>query len=447
MAVAISSGPGPGEGSQEVRGDGNAEAVRGKQEIPVPGEEAAPEAGIDQDSDPLGDLLAAVDPVSDLAMTYFYGHLFAIEPQARAMFPPAMDAQRIRFYRALSHIISGGGNAAGLASYLEELGRAHRKFGVQKEHYDAFRQALAATWHRYAPDAWTDAAAGAWDDMFGSAIGIMIGAAERDAERAPPWWLAEITGHELRAADLAVLTLQPSQPVHYLPGQHMSVQTPRWPRLWRNYSIANAPREDGTLTIHVRAVPGGLVSAALVHHMTVGDTLLLGAPSGSMTAEVASERDVLCLAGGTGLAPVKAIIEAMIRTRGTGHRREIVLYHGVRRGSAFYDMPDLEQMEMTYPWLQVIPVVSEETARDTIHGSIPDVVARASWKDRDIYVSGPDEMTAKAVSELKSRGAPEALIHYDCPLFLAGPAAFRPARRAASQTLRQPGTQAPSRIS
>jgi NAD(P)H-flavin reductase len=75
-------------------------------------------------------------------------------------------------------------------------------------------------------------------------------------------------------------------------------------------------------------------------------------------------------------------------------------------------------MEMTYPWLQVIPVLSEETTRDTIYGTIPDVVARATWKDRDIYVSGPDEMIAKTVNELKSRGAPEDLIHYDCPLFL-----------------------------
>ena len=49
---------------------------------------------------PLGRLFTAVDSVSDSAMTYFYGHLFAIEPQARAMFPPAMNGQRKRFYQA-----------------------------------------------------------------------------------------------------------------------------------------------------------------------------------------------------------------------------------------------------------------------------------------------------------------------------------------------------------
>jgi NAD(P)H-flavin reductase/hemoglobin-like flavoprotein len=366
---------------------------------------------------PLGNLLAAVDPVSDSAMTYFYGHLFAIEPQARAMFPPAMDAQRARFYQALSRIVSSGGDTAELTAYLEGLGRAHRKFGVDKEHYDAFRQALTATWQRYAPEAWTDAAAKAWTDVYDRAAATMIGAAERDATHSPPWWLAEVVAHEVRTADVAVLTLAPNQPLHHVPGQHVSVQTPRWPRLWRNYSIANAPRDDGTLTIHVRAVPGGLVSAALVHHVTVGDTLLLGAPAGSMTADPDGARDVLCLAGGTGLAPIKAVIESIIATRGTGRRREIVLYHGARRAAGFYDLPDLQRMELAYPWLQVIPVVSEEPARDAIHGSIPDVVAQARLEDRDIYVSGPDEMIARTVAGLKGRGVPDDLIQYDCPLF------------------------------
>jgi NAD(P)H-flavin reductase/hemoglobin-like flavoprotein len=407
MAVATSSGPGMPEDGDDKPGDDYAEAAHG-----------GPDGGSRGETpDPLGHLLAAVDPVSAPAMTYFYGHLFAIEPQARAMFPPAMDAQRARFYQALSRIVSSGGDTAGLTAYLEGLGRAHRKFGVDKEHYDAFRQALTATWQRYAPEAWTEAAAEAWTDLYDRSAAIMIGAAERDATHSPPWWLAEVVAHEVRAADVAVITLAPNQPLHYLPGQHVSVQTPRWPRLWRNYSIANAPRDDGTLTIHVRAVPGGLVSAALVHHVAVGDSLLLGAPAGSMTADPEGVRDVLCLAGGTGLAPIKAVIEAIIATRGTGRRREIVLYHGARRAAGFYDLPDLQRMELAYPWLQVIPVASEEPARDAIHGTIPGVVAQARLEDRDIYVSGPDEMIARTVSELKGRAVPDHLIQYDCPLF------------------------------
>ena len=79
--------------------------------------------------------------------------------------------------------------------------------------------------------------------------------------------MATVTGIELRGPDIAVLTLQPEQPLNYLPGQHISVQTPHWPRLWRTYSIANAPRPDGLIRLHVRAVPGGLVSPVLVHQL------------------------------------------------------------------------------------------------------------------------------------------------------------------------------------
>src|SRR6201992_2099505 len=155
---------------------------------PSPGPPSAAQA------DPLGRLLAAIDTVSGSAMTYFYGHLFAIEPQIRAMFPPAMDAQRKRFYQALTRLIASASDDS-LTQYLEGLGRAHRKFGVQKDHFDAFAQALTATWQRYAPAAWTDEAAAAWDELFDRASAAMIEAAERDAEHSPPWWLAEVVAH------------------------------------------------------------------------------------------------------------------------------------------------------------------------------------------------------------------------------------------------------------
>ena len=103
------------------------------------------------------------------------------------------------------------------------------------------------------------------------------------ADTAPAWWIGTVTKTELRAPGIAVLTVRPDQPLPYLPGQHISVQTLHWPRQWRTYSIANAPRPDGTLSLHVRAVKGGMVSHALVHHVAAGDPLVIGAPAGTMT--------------------------------------------------------------------------------------------------------------------------------------------------------------------
>ena len=68
-----------------------------------------------------------------------------------------------------------------------------------------------------------------------------------------------------------------------------------------------------------------------------------------MTAKTDSPRDVLCLAGGTGLAPIKAIIEAITRVPAPGRRREVVLYVGARRHQDLYDLAELQQMEVAYP--------------------------------------------------------------------------------------------------
>jgi NAD(P)H-flavin reductase len=162
-----------------------------------------------------------------------------------------------------------------------------------------------------------------------------------------------------------------------------------------------------------------MVSHALVHRIAAGDPLILGAPSGPMTADLSSSRDILCLAGGTGLAPIKAIVEAVVEAVATrppgGRRREIALYAGARQHSDLYDLDDLRELELGYPWLQVIPAVSDEPAHDVMHGTVPELAAKASWQGRDIYVSGPDEMIVKTVRVLKELGAPSELIHYDRP--------------------------------
>ena len=349
-------------------------------------------------------------------MTYFYGRLFAAEPEISAMFPAAMDGQRQSFYRALYRIAVTKDD--GLDDYLAELGRAHRKFGVRTEHYAAFRTALLAAAYRFAPpggEAEQADAEDSWLAAFDHAAEVMARAAEDDATGSPAWWTAEVTSHEPRTPQVAVLTLQPDQPFPYLPGQHLSVQTPRWPRLWRRYSIANAPREDGSLTLHVRAVDGGLVSTTLVHHLEPGDTLLLGPAEGRMTADTESRRPVLCLAGGTGLAPLKAIAEAIGRATGPDTRRDIVLYHGARTEAGLYDLPALRRMELDYPWLEFVPATSDERAAGVAHGAIPVLGAKADWEDRDIYISGPDDMIVAAAGALRTLGADPALLHYDLP--------------------------------
>ncbi|MFI7033274.1 globin domain-containing protein [Microbispora rosea] len=351
---------------------------------------------------------SVVEPVAGKAAGYFYGRLFTQCPHLRGMFPPGMEVQRDRLFNALTRVVWMLDSPEGLASYLAQLGRDHRKYGVSPEHYRAVGGALLATIRHFAAAIWTDEIEAAWTEAYAMAAKIMIDAAA--AETTPPWWLAEVIDHEPRTRDIAVLTLRPSQHMDFVPGQYVTVQTARWPRVWRRFSIANAPRADGTLRLHVRAVPGGWVSTALVRHTRIGDQLLLGPPVGTMTPPE-SDRDLLCVAGGTGLAPLKAVIEHVIAS---GERPNIHLLFGVRRACDLYDMPDLARMEAAFPWLRVVPTVSDDPGYDGMRGRLPDVVERFhSWADHEAYVCGPAAMVNETVRRLQISGVPLARIHRD----------------------------------
>jgi NAD(P)H-flavin reductase len=261
-------------------------------------------------------------------------------------------------------------------------------------------------------------------------------AAAQDARDQPAWWIGEIVQHDRRSPTIAVLTIRPDRPLKYEPGQYVTVQVPKWPRLWRRYSIANAPRENGLLDIHVRAVPGGMVSTALVGHSGTGDILTLAAAGGDLRVPADPERDLVCVAGGTGLAPIKAIVEAVVGELRQGKRREITLYVGARRNSDLYDMRDLATLRLAYPALTLVPVVEDELEGAGQVGRLPDIVkSHPSFRNTEVYLAGPASMISATRRTLSVR-VPSDRFHHD-PLDVLV-AASRPVAilRSASDHLR-----------
>jgi NAD(P)H-flavin reductase/hemoglobin-like flavoprotein len=366
----------------------------------------------DIDSKLVGESFLRIAQNGGAVMEYFYARLFVQYPEMRSMFPHAMHEHMERVFTAIARIVWSMDNPDSLAEYLSQLGRGHRKFGVRDRHYEPFLAVLSETVRHFSGESWTCRTQAAWDAALGRAASVMRAAAERDAERQPSWWVGEVVQHDLRRPDLAVLTIRPDQPLHYLPGQYLAVQVPRWPRVWRNFSIANAPRENGLIDLHVRGVCGGMVSGSLVRGTHPGDTLLLGPACGEMTASDDADAALLCVAGGTGLAPIKAIIEGVINSSRPGRRREIVLYFGARSEEDLYDLADLRVLEWIYPPLTVFPVVSGQQEFDGIKGMLPEIVAQhANCEGREIFVSGPDEMVRKTAELLAGRVGPGQIRH------------------------------------
>lgn len=354
---------------------------------------------------------AVVEPVADKVAGYFYARLFIENPGVRDMFPPYMDAQRDRLLGAIVRIVQGIDRPEFLANFLEQLGRDHRKFGAKPAHYEAVGRALVAALKRYAGDSWTPQVEAAWVAAYSIAAQTMIEASRRAALDTPDWWLAEVVAHEHRTREIAVMWLKPDQPYPYEAGQYVSVETPWWPRVWRSYSMANAPRKDNLIELHVRGVDAGWVSNALVGKARMGDVVRLGYSTGTMVGDRTSTRDLVCIAGGTGLAPMKSIIEDMARWN---WYRRVHLFYGARRPEELYDLPAMQALARQHSWLSVVPAVSHDDRYTGEQGLIPDVALRyGQWTEHDVYIAGSPDMVRGSIDKLLTNGVSMSRIKFD----------------------------------
>ncbi|MCX5200021.1 FAD-binding oxidoreductase [Streptomyces sp. NBC_00237] len=348
--------------------------------------------------------LAEIAPVADRATSYFYALLFVRHPELRQLFPPAMDTQRDRLFKALLTAADHMDTPEVLREYLRHLGSGHRKYGTRSAHYPAVGEALIGALARYAEAVWDRETEAAWIRTYTAVSQIMIDAAAESELTSPAWWHAEVVAHDLRTPDIAVVTLRPDQPYPFLAGQYTSLETPWWPRIWRHYSFAAAPRPDGLLTLHVKAVPAGWVSNALVHRARPGDVLRLGPPSGSMTVDHTTDNGLLCLGGGTGIAPIKALVEDVAEH---GERRPVEVFYGARTDYDLYDIDTMLRMAKAHSWLSVRPVVDDRS-------QFPDAVRQfGPWNAYDAYLSGPPGMIRSGLDALRTVGIPGSRIRHD----------------------------------
>ncbi|TDD73324.1 globin domain-containing protein [Actinomadura rubrisoli] len=366
------------------------------------------------DAQRLKDSFAQVATQGDAVALFFYADLFVRNPHLRDMFPIGMTGQREKLLRALGHIVSRVDDLSDLVPFLQQLGRDHRRFGIVAEHYPQVGASLLATLRHFSAAAWTDELAADWSAAYGLVSKVMLEAADEDALTRPAWWNGQILAVERRRFDIVVMRVQPDRPLPYLAGQSVAVEVPTRLRHWRYYSMANAPRPDHTMDFHIRLVDGGPVSPVLVRATQTGDHIRMGAAVGTLTLDESSGRDVLLVAGSTGLAPLKAILEQIARRPAPPR---VHLFFGARTRDSLYDLEDLTKLAGGLPWLTVVPAVSDESDGhgfsallhsgdgDIEYGNLPDVVARyGPWNAHDAYICGPSAMVEQTAERLALLG-------------------------------------------
>jgi len=356
---------------------------------------------------------ASVVSAGDKMPQYFYSHLFVSHSELRSMFPVQMTGQRDKFVTALGTIVSNADNLDDTMTFIEQLGRDHRRFSVVTEHYMAVGASLMATLKRFLGPSWDAELADTWAQAYGLVAKVMVAAAEQHEDVAPAFWEAEVVRFERRSVDVAVVEVAPRVRFAYRAGQSVAVEIPQRPRFWRYFSPANAPHPSGHLLFHVQPIAGGMVSTALVRQLSEGHTVRLAAPVGEQLTvpDYGPSSDLLMIAGGTGLAPLRAVLEQIdLKWESTRSAPRVHLFHGSRMPWNLYDNKHLTELARK-PWFDYTPVVSEDRSYPGARGLVGTVAARAGrWSRRTVLVCGPPAMVQHTVGELKAAGVPTTSI-------------------------------------
>ncbi|WP_435059619.1 globin domain-containing protein [Streptomyces sp. bgisy060] len=355
---------------------------------------------------------AIVERRADHAVTFFYSHLFWHNPGVRALFPADMAPQRDRLFAALTHVVTRLEDP-GLADYLGQLGRDHRKFLASPALYAAVGQSLLAAFAHAAGAGWTAEAEKAWGEAYGHITDLMLaGASEAARAGEPSWWDADVVRHQKYGEDLAVLTLRPRQPLPFRAGQYVSVSSLRVPRVWRTYSLADAPRPDGTVELHVSRIAGGAMSTALVAQTDPGEVLRLSAPGGGLTARTAPGGLRTYVCGGTGWAPVRALLA---EAAGTEPDLEGRLFMVARSKEYLYGRAEAELLKERLPGLSVTYITAAPNRRrdQATERLLQALRACVHWSAHDVYLAGPPAFVTEVAEVLEELGTDPARIHHD----------------------------------
>jgi CDP-4-dehydro-6-deoxyglucose reductase len=221
---------------------------------------------------------------------------------------------------------------------------------------------------------------------------------------------------EKAAHDVAILWLKlpTGERLQFLAGQYIDILLKEGKR--RSFSLANAPHDDAFLQLHVRRTPGGAFSEYVFDEMKERTILRFEGPLGTFFLREDSDKPVVFVAGGTGFAPIKAIIEHALHL---GHDRPMVLYRGVRSLRDLY-LPELgTKWQHEHSGFTYIPVLSDPRPEDAWQGRtglvhqavLDDFPSLAGYQ---VYACGAPAMTDIArKSFVEQRGLPDDEFYCD----------------------------------
>lgn len=217
-------------------------------------------------------------------------------------------------------------------------------------------------------------------------------------------------------ADIKHVYMKLEEPgnIKFRPGQYVQFKIPETDE-FRAYSIASQPSQSGLLELTVRLVPGGLCSTYIHEALEVGDKISVTGPFGDFYLREDSGREIVCIGGGCGMAPIRSILYHL---KEKGMPRKVTYFFGARSKKDLFFTEELQEIEKEFKNFKYIPALSEPKPVDNWEGEtglITQVVERhiTGSAHREAYLCGPPPMIDASIKVLTGKGVEEIYIYYD----------------------------------
>jgi NAD(P)H-flavin reductase/ferredoxin len=213
------------------------------------------------------------------------------------------------------------------------------------------------------------------------------------------------------APDVRRLVIALDRPLGFNPGQYIQLVLPDGAS--RPYSIASTPASPERIELHIKRTPGGACTDGWVFKtLAFSDPVLLSGPYGRFSFRMARTEPVLLLGSGTGLAPLKAMVQHLAET---GHGHQAVLYHGVATRGDLYDHEFFAALDSELDWFSYRPALSRDEWNGRT-GRVPTLLAEDYPRAAGhvAYICGRPEMVSDTMRALmKSRLFPRDIYRED----------------------------------
>jgi len=222
-----------------------------------------------------------------------------------------------------------------------------------------------------------------------------------------------VTDKRAVAARVVELRLRPvGQPIRYWPGQYVTIGNPRADVPNRAYSISNAPRTDGELVLQVARAEGGVTSQWIHDQLQVGEGVKVSGAYGTFIGDPSVDTPVLCLAAGTGLAPILALGEAALRR---GYKKPVTMLFSARTRADVYGQGLMAWWRTKHRNFDYKVTLTREQAEGYLQGRL-DAVLPSLFPDlsrHTVFAAGSPEFVDSCVAAVKALGARDELIHVE----------------------------------